>query len=244
MFSIQDTTPPVIVATGGGTYWSGTTVLLDASNSTDNSEIVNVTWMFTYNGTQQALFGAVVSFVFGIPGQYDINVTVTDSNGTRAFEILQVLIITDTTPPGTPTIQSVEGTSPGCLRVTWGMVQDPDLAGYRLSRWNASRDRFELVVELPGTATSHEDCNLEYDRVYTYWIVSFDDSGNESPPSAFANGRTTSPGQPGTDLLPYQIAIGLLVLLVAALAIVSMRGSKKPPDQGEPISHEGRDARE
>lgn len=233
-FVVRDTIPPVVVATGAGTYWIGTTVVLDASNSTDNSAIADVAWNFSYNGSQVDLFGFVVQFTFDIPGRYDVNVTVTDLAGWSASDVLVVLVITDTTPPAVPRISSVLPTSPGCLEVTWGAVPDSDLAGYRLYRWNASVGAFDLIAELPASATSHEDCGLEYDRVYTYRVAAFDGYDNESPPSAMVNGRTTAPPEAGPDLLVYLPILGGAVVLVVLAVILVLRRRKPAAATVEP----------
>ncbi|MFQ5838930.1 MAG: hypothetical protein ACE5HJ_09175, partial [Thermoplasmata archaeon] len=91
--------------------------------------------------------------------------------------------------------------------------------------------------------TSYQDCNLEDNRVYTYWVIAFDDSGNESPPSFMVSGRTISPTEPGPDLLPYQVTIGVLVILVIVLGVlVVQRG--KPPDQKHDNAQPGSDRRQ
>lgn len=238
-FTLQDTTPPVVSATGGGTYWVGTTVTLDASNSTDNSGIANVTWTFDYDGSPVTRYGAVVTFAFGIVGTYDINVTVEDLAGLQGYGQLSVEIVTDTTPPPAPVIEDVVPTAYGCLLVTWQPVDDPGLEGYRLFRWNSTSGGFDLTAELPSSATSWEDCGLAYGEVYTYRMTAFDDYGNESPPSAMRNGRTTAPPAPIADLLPIILAVVVALVLVLALVLAifarrKRRSEPEPPTEMPP----------
>ncbi|NIN68587.1 MAG: PKD domain-containing protein [Anaerolineae bacterium] len=228
-FVIQDTTAPIAIATGGGTYEIGEEVVFDASRSTDNTEIANVSWTFLYQGSEVVLYGSTVSFTFETTGEYTVYLLLVDIVGLTASEVLIVLIV-DTTPPSSPSIESALPFGDGCLVVTWATVDDRDLAGYRLSRWNASSNAFEEVAELSAEVSSYRDCGLEPDKVYTYRLTAFDGAGNESPHSFMVNGRTEGTREEAFNLIPYLVSIGALVILVSVLAFLAIR-PRRPPGQ-------------
>lgn len=73
---------------------------LDGSGSTDDWGIDNYTWSFEHDGSLEMLFGVSPSFVFTVPGVYDITLTVTDIYGLTGTDTspLAVLDPTDEDP--------------------------------------------------------------------------------------------------------------------------------------------------
>ena len=231
-FTVEDVRPPIVSATGAGTYEVGTVVTFDASASADNWGIANYTWVFDYDGAPISLFGAVVTWTFGILGTYDVNVTVTDLAGLRASATLAVIVVHDAPPM--PSIDAVTPTVPGCLRVTWTPLADPTVTTYRLFRWNATEAAFLLLAEATPANASFDDCGLEYDAVYTYRMTVLDDTGFESAPSPMVNGRTTAPPPAAAIELPLVLAVVLLSAFAAVLAIALFAERRKRKGEKEP----------
>ncbi len=158
-----------------------------------------------------------------------MNLTLIDAAGLRSSQLLKVSI-QDARPPARPSIKAIASVSGGCLMVTWDAVMDPDLDGYRVSRWNASSGAFEVIAAVPSDATSYLDCNLMYDSVYSYSVISVDESGKESDPSPITNGRTAAPQEALSDIRPYQMVVGVLLILnliLATLVVLVRRPVRK-----------------
>ncbi len=176
-------------------------------------------------------------YVYTLPAQ-NASGTITyfiwasDPDGNEARTILYSVPVTKLLP--VPTLRSVVPSAPGCLLVTWEEGLELDRAGYRLYRWNASVRAMEEVTELSANATHYEDCGLESDEVFTYWLSSFDAENNVSPPSVMVNGRTSTPGEPEpadlTVLVALTIVAGLTALAgLAAFIIVMVLRRLRPP---------------
>jgi hypothetical protein len=132
----------------------------------------------------------------------------------------------------TPSPLSVAPTDDGCLRMTWEASNDPEVIGYRLYRWNAATTSMQPLATLLGSQTNHMDCDVEPERVYVYWIVSFDVADNESPPSMMATGRATAPSGPVHADRATAAAVGLGISggvgLVAFIVILMLRRPRPP----------------
>ena len=77
---IRDLTPPVASAGENLTIRTGEEVTFLGSG-TDNEAIRNYTWRFIYDNSEQLLYGRTVEFVFDIPGNYSVCLTVRDNMG-------------------------------------------------------------------------------------------------------------------------------------------------------------------
>jgi len=71
---------------------------LDGTGSTDDFGIFNYTWSFDYNGSEQFLYGEHAEFTFGIPGQYNVTLQVTDALGRQDTDEVNVTV-EDVDPP-------------------------------------------------------------------------------------------------------------------------------------------------
>jgi len=230
--SVTDTQPPVAVAGPDVTVWAGSTVTFNGSGSHDNFAIANFTWSFAYNGTPVLLYGVAAAFTFTTTGRFNVSLTVVDAAGLLGTSVMNVTVISDTTPPPAPGKLAVLSIAPACLRVTWEASAASDLVGYRVFRWNRTRASFDLIANLSADATTYTDCGLEDDTVYSYWVIAYDSTGNLSPPSPIDNGRTSVPVSTVSNLDPlYQSVVAILAVLVLILAVLwfEARGRKRPP---------------
>jgi hypothetical protein len=80
----SDNMMPMANAGSGQEVNVGTTVTLDATNSTDDIGIVDYTWMFD-DGIQIVLHGSNVTYLFNNAGNFNINLIVRDSSGNAGY---------------------------------------------------------------------------------------------------------------------------------------------------------------
>lgn len=78
---------------------TGETITFDASASTDDGDIENYTWTFEYDGETVELYGETAEFTFDIDGEYTVELTVTDDEGTEGYD--EVVITVNARKAGT-----------------------------------------------------------------------------------------------------------------------------------------------
>jgi PKD repeat protein len=89
---VYDPEPPVADAGEDQMVAPGEAVLFDSSSSSDNLEIVNWTWSFVYNGSDQALYGPSPSFTFWTEGVYLVTLTVADGEGNDDTDTVTIAV--------------------------------------------------------------------------------------------------------------------------------------------------------
>jgi parallel beta-helix repeat protein len=92
IITVIDNDKPIADAGEDIGSYTGTNIIFDASNSTDNIEIVEYTWTFEYDNVEVNLFGKEASFQFEIRGTYEITLTVMDAAGYTAFDTIEIEI--------------------------------------------------------------------------------------------------------------------------------------------------------
>jgi len=109
--TVLDITPPTANAGPDIAINQSDTVIFPLNeNSSDNVGCWNWTWTFQYNNTTQMLFysmfmSSLPGFTFDIPGNYSITMTVNDSAGNWAVDILNITVL-ESFPPIEPEIDS------------------------------------------------------------------------------------------------------------------------------------------
>ena len=96
--TVMDYVPPVANAGEDVLVDQGTEVELDGRESYDNYVISSWSWSFEYDGEQIVLEGAAVTFVFNVPGKYDVSLRVIDTFGLSDTDIV-IVEVKDTEPP-------------------------------------------------------------------------------------------------------------------------------------------------
>jgi len=188
----------------------------DVSGAQSNVTMTLVGSVYTYTIPPQDGAGMLTYLIWAV-----------DVNGKGARTALYSVLVTKLLR--SPSIEAVLPTAPGCLSLTWLQAEDPEVVGFRLYRWNSSSTAMEQIALLPGNATAYEDCVLDSGRVYTYWIITFDASGNDSPPSAMVSGRTEVPTGSEADLLLSGVVLGVIATLGASVLVLFLwrRGLRK-----------------
>ncbi len=74
----------------------------DAVNSTDNVEVTNYTWKFTYDDEAVSIHGALISFLFDLAGEYEVELTVTDAYDNYDTDTVVVRVIDTEDPKSNP----------------------------------------------------------------------------------------------------------------------------------------------
>ena len=92
-----DKTSPTAVAGQDITVTEDTIMNFNGSNSNDNIEITNYTWIF-FDGTLKTVNGANPQYIFHNPGVYNANLTVTDEALNSALDTITITVIDITNP--------------------------------------------------------------------------------------------------------------------------------------------------
>jgi len=110
IFTVSDTTPPLVDAGTDFTADEDVTVTLDGTLSTDNDPDfplgATFRWTWTEDGSPVSETGEIVQHAFATPGRYVVTLTVTDAGGNSATDQMMVTV-RDITPP-VPVTDDVE----------------------------------------------------------------------------------------------------------------------------------------
>ena len=96
--TVKDVEPPNADAGEDITVDDGQLVNFDGTNSTDNYEIVKMTWEFYLGDDLVSLTGRTPKYTFPSPGVYNVTLTVEDGDGQSDVDYMIVTIV-DVTPP-------------------------------------------------------------------------------------------------------------------------------------------------
>jgi ABC-type transport system substrate-binding protein/PKD repeat protein len=89
---------PVADAGANQTVAVGDTVTFDGSGSSDDVDVVNYTWTFTYDGAEMTLYGEAPTFVFLIAGSYEVTLTVMDDGDLSDTDTMTVTVSENQAP--------------------------------------------------------------------------------------------------------------------------------------------------
>jgi len=96
-------------------------------------------------------------------------------------EIVEILV-EDTFPPVPPTgLISIAGEN--MIALSWDMVQEEDLAGYRVWKRTEGEEEYTLLTPQPLWENSYNDMTVEKNITHYYCITAVDKTGNESEKS-------------------------------------------------------------
>ena len=150
--TIWDITDPVAVAGEDVGVSMGTRVEFNGSLSHDNVGIVEWSWSLLHEGTLRELPGVAQSFVFTIPGTYDVTLSVMDAAGNSATSSLTVTVLDTMQPtalaPGDMTVAIGE-------RVTFDGSQSSDNVGIAKYTWTIKFEGVSYTEVLDGPEVTY-----------------------------------------------------------------------------------------
>ena len=91
--TVIDITPPKADAGPDVTLDQNDVLTLDGTKSSDNVGIVNYTWTFEYDNSEQCLFGPRPRFTFNVVGNYNVTLRIADAVNLWDEDTVRVLVI-------------------------------------------------------------------------------------------------------------------------------------------------------
>ena len=91
--TVLDVVPPAADAGPDIEINASEIVQFNGSGSSDNVEIIGFRWTFLHNGTPVELHGPEPSFLFELPGTYNVTLTVEDAAGNSDSDNLTVVVL-------------------------------------------------------------------------------------------------------------------------------------------------------
>jgi parallel beta-helix repeat protein len=168
---VIDGEPPVAKAGNDITVDQGTSVELNATNSTDNDAIKTYVWTLEYGGTTITRTRKVSSFRFDTPGEYLVTLTVTDRQGNTDNDTLVVRVL-DTIPPMADAGPDIEIDEGGEAVLDGTNSSDNDrivehlwtmFVGNRVYQWMGPTARFSIPW------SGHYEATLRVTDAYGNW---------------------------------------------------------------------------
>ncbi len=96
--TVIDATAPIADAGENISIRTGETIIFDGTDSTDNVGIINYTWSFYYNRTDQNLYGSKSQFKFEIAGNFSVTLHVRDAIGLWDVDSIGINVIDNEKP--------------------------------------------------------------------------------------------------------------------------------------------------
>ncbi len=207
--TVQDITRPVARLGNDATIGQYETFFFDGTNSSDNVEIVNYTWSFSYRNEVIELYGPFPNFRFVDVGQIQMHLTVLDAVGHLDSTTMWITVI-DTTSPmahGGMDIEIHQGD-----RVFFNGFNSSDNSGIVSWIWNFTEDGTNIVLNgpLPEYVFKHPG-------TYRVTLIVTDEAGNRDLDTMLVTVKSKTEADNGTLWL--LIGISLIVICVIAIAM-------------------------
>ncbi|MCK4971070.1 MAG: PKD domain-containing protein, partial [Thermoplasmata archaeon] len=186
---VNDITAPVPDPGEDRTVDQGSQVQLDGSGSTDNVGIEMHVWKFEYDDMEEQLDGALQTYTFQIPGEYTIQLTVTDAADNHAAGSFD-LTVRDTIDPVPVSLENMvtgtgekvtftgTGSTDNVAIVKWTWTfreggEDVILEGEEVQYTFEEAGEYEvsLTVEDADGNTAVETFTVTVEGGYLLWIV-------------------------------------------------------------------------
>jgi PKD repeat protein len=204
---VIDITPPVANAGSDIDIDQHGTAALDGSGSMDNVAIISWTWTFKYDDQNKTLEGEAVTFIFEIPGIYNVNLLVVDAIGNNATDTVNV-VVHDIEPPvaiaGEDMIVRIGE------EINFDGSESKDNVGIVQMVWTFVHDGKE--VRLTGERPTYEFTKT---GSYNVTLKVYDDEGNSGTDTIFITVRSS-----GDDIDNGNFYIWLVVIAVIVLGVV------------------------
>jgi hypothetical protein len=112
VITVLDVTKPVADAGPNQTVTEDALITFNASQSSDNVDIIKYTWTFT-DITPKTLSGKNPTYLFTTPGTYIVTLTVEDAAGNNATHAFTIIVLLDTDGDGTPDVTDTDDDNDG-----------------------------------------------------------------------------------------------------------------------------------
>lgn len=136
---VADDMPPVADAGEDFAVDEGAEAVFDGSGSTDDVEIVNYTWTVVYDSVE--LYGVAPTYVFDVPGVYEVTLVVRDNLGHESEADSVNVTVEDITAPeanagldltaflgfSAPLDGSLSSDNVGIVNYTWNFTDDGEV---------------------------------------------------------------------------------------------------------------------
>ncbi|MFW6176268.1 MAG: PKD domain-containing protein [Thermoplasmatota archaeon] len=214
MIEVIDDVPPTADAGSDQTVDARDEVMLDGTGSSDNVGIENYTWFFIYDGEEVMLYGVAPSFIFEIPGEYEVTLNCYDAEGNKGTDSVIITVVDDVDPTADAgddvtvelgdTVNFDGSGSSDDVRIsvyTWTFTVDgvdEELTGMTPTY------QFDTVGEYIVTLTvSDEAGNIDTDTMAVEVVHSMDDYDGDGIPNSWEEEHGLDPWDPsdaGSDL--------------------------------------------
>jgi PKD repeat protein len=213
--TVSDNDSPIAEAGSDQTVNEDTVVNLDASGSSDNIGIAVHSWDFGDGTGLESTSNP--THTYATPGNYTVNLTVSDAAGNSASDSLVVTVL-DTTPPNAPGNLSATS-SEGVVHLSWDAAEDNSgpVAGYNVYRSAISGGTYEKINFSLLSENNFVDASVAEGSTYYYVVTAVDVTGHESSYSGEVEcvvpPKPTEPPEPPTQDPLEQIEEQLAVLV-------------------------------
>ena len=194
---VRDITGPVAKAGEDEEINQGDALHLNGDGSHDNVGIVNYTWTFEYDGKPWSLYGVKFEFVFDIPGEYEIILTVRDGAGNEGTDNMTARVF----DVSQPTASGMFNDKPIEREAEYAIIQGTlCVLNAGNSSDNVGIESVTWTIEIEEERTEFHDMRKEYTferiGVYRVSLTVRDPSGNEDHITFHVNVKPADPDPP------------------------------------------------
>jgi hypothetical protein len=215
---VKDITPPVADAGRDQEVPVGTTIILNASGSSDNVGIEMYFWNFTYYGKKQSLGGAITNFIFIKGGVFNIILTVIDGAGNFNEDYVNITVVDTGTVTGTVVDKNGKPVGGAIIKISAsnGMI------GTSITPANGT-----FSIEVSQGSFTWNISKKGYHKISGNFSV---DAMKEArlDLSNHPLKKEEKKGSPGVSLIPV-VLIGIVIVAFVAGGYVFMKRKKIPP---------------
>jgi PKD repeat protein len=221
VIEILDMSDPDAVAGEDRTVPAGKLVTFDGSGSTDDGTIIKYKWTFTEDFVPRELTGIEATYIFTVPGTYEITLFVQDAALNYAEDTVIITVVGTGTLTGTVVDENgdpIDGAEIFVLcsdGITYTGISDQD-------------GSFSIDVYYGNTTWTIKSSGYK-DRTGTAYVEAMGSSSLPSSETALKKEKERS----GIFLIVI-IAVIVLILVIGLVSFLITRSKKKPEVEEEP----------
>ena len=225
--AVNDVESPVAVASVEETVGIGEELVLDGIGSTDNVGVTSYTWLISHDDTVEKRFDAISSYIFSIPGMYNITLAVRDFAGNsdsvlvaiKALDLEKPIAIFSQNRPSAWTGETLTFDGSGSLDnwgiVNWSWTISGPLGkiyryGPRVNFTSFKEGKYDVMLQVTD-AQGNSDTSSK-----SLTIISDDDNGGKSGTESL-----------GLGLILLYTGIPIVLLIAGLVVFLVIRKRKK-----------------